>query len=126
MSVVATNSKLRPDLSTSISFFHNLNDNYADTGGMGDWEIDTVLGKYDTVAMVKILERKTRLYVVKKVPSKSAGAVTKELEGDVYFAYPYSCWERGDKENSIGLLRQYVKEGTDLTKITNSNIEFTA
>ncbi|MEZ9992082.1 IS30 family transposase, partial [Vibrio splendidus] len=44
---------------------------------LGDWEIDTVLGKHGTGAMVTILERKTRFYVVKKVPSKSAGDVTK-------------------------------------------------
>lgn len=43
----------------------------------GDWEIDTVLGKHGAGAMVTILERKTRFYVVKKVPSKSADDVTK-------------------------------------------------
>ena len=32
----------------------------------GDWEIDTVLGKHGAGAMVTILERKTRFYVVKK------------------------------------------------------------
>ncbi len=122
----------------------------------GDWEIDTVLGKHGTGAMVTILERKTRFYVVKKVPSKSADDVTKatiallkpykkhvhtitadngrefadhetiakELETDVYFAHPYSSWERGANENANGLLRQYVKKGTDLTTMTDSDIEF--
>ncbi len=107
-------------------------------------------------AMVTILERKTRFYVVKKVPSKSADDVTKatiellkpykkhvhtitadngrefaghetiakELEADVYFAHPYSSWERGANENANGLLRQYVKKGTDLTAVTDSDIEF--
>ncbi len=41
-----------------------------------DWEIDTVLGKHGTCTMVTILERKTRFYVVKKEPSKSADDVT--------------------------------------------------
>ncbi|MEZ9897593.1 IS30 family transposase [Vibrio breoganii] len=122
----------------------------------GDWEIDTVLGKHGTGAMVTILERKTRFYVVKKVPSKSADDVTKAtiellmpykehvhtitadngrefaghetiakaLEADVYFAHPYSSWERGANENANGLLRQYVKKGTDLTTVTDSDIEF--
>ncbi len=37
----------------------------------GDWEIDTVLGKHGTGAIVTILERKSRFYLAKKVPSKS-------------------------------------------------------
>lgn len=36
-----------------------------------------MLGKHGAGAMVTILERKTRFYVVKKVPSKSADDVTK-------------------------------------------------
>ncbi|ELB2803425.1 IS30 family transposase [Vibrio alginolyticus] len=122
----------------------------------GDWEIDTVLGKHGTGAMVTILERKTRFYVVKKVLSKSADDVTRatiellkpykkfvhtitadngrefagheaiaeELEAEVYFAHPYSSWERGANENANGLLRQYVKKGTDLTTVTDSDIDF--
>ena len=38
----------------------------------GDWEIDTVLGKHGTGAIVTILERKSRFYLAKKVASKSA------------------------------------------------------
>ncbi len=41
-----------------------------------------------------------------------------------YFAHPYSSWERGANENANGLLRQYVKKGTDLTTVTDSDIEF--
>ena len=33
-------------------------------------------------------------------------------------------WERGANENANGLLRQYVKKGTDLTTVTDSDIEF--
>ncbi|MCD8551963.1 MAG: IS30 family transposase, partial [Shewanella xiamenensis] len=39
-------------------------------------------------------------------------------------AHPYSSWERGANENANGLLRQYVKKGTDLTTVTDSDIEF--
>jgi IS30 family transposase len=42
----------------------------------GDWEIDTVLGKHGTGSIVTLLERKARLYLVKKVASKSAKDVT--------------------------------------------------
>ena len=41
----------------------------------GDWEIDTVIGKRGTGAIVTLLERKSRFYLVKKVTSKHADAV---------------------------------------------------
>ncbi len=42
---------------------------------MGDWEVDTVLGKQGSGAIVSLLERKSRLYLVQYVPSKTASAV---------------------------------------------------
>ncbi len=36
--------------------------------------------------------------------------------GKVYYAYPYSSWERGSNEN--GMLRRFVPKGTGITTIT--------
>ena len=50
--------------------------------------------------------------------------MAKALDADIYFAHPYSSWERGINENTNGLIRQYFPKGTDFNKVTNSQIEF--
>jgi IS30 family transposase len=41
----------------------------------------------------------------------------------VYFAEPYSSWQRGLNENTNGLLRQYFPKGSDFRKLTSAEIE---
>ena len=45
------------------------------------------------------------------------------LKVDIYFAQPYSSWERGLNENHNGLLRQYFPKGMDLTGITDEQVQ---
>lgn len=49
-------------------------------------------------------------------------AIAKSLEGDIYFAHPYSSWERGTNENTNGLIRQYFPKDRDFTTITEKEI----
>lgn len=41
---------------------------------------------------------------------------------NVYFAHPYSSWERGTNENTNGLIREYFPKKTDFNMITDEEI----
>lgn len=126
-----------------------------DKSRIGDWEIDTVIGKAHRGALVTIVERVTNFTVSAQVNSKSAADVTratiallrplkdvvhtitadngkefayheeisKALSADVYFANPYSSWERGLNENTNGLLRQYFPKETNFKEVTQKQVK---
>lgn len=45
-----------------------------------------------------------------------------ELNARVYFAHPYSSWEKGAIENTKGLIRQYIPKKTDFKGITRGYV----
>lgn len=122
---------------------------------IGDWEIDLVIGKGHSGALVTIVERVTRFTVSKRINGKSAKIVTaatiallkpfkgalytitadngkefshheemtKALKAKVYFADPYSSWQRGLNENTNGLLRQYWPKCTDFKKVSKGEVK---
>jgi len=49
--------------------------------------------------------------------------ITQALGADVYFANPYSSWERGLNEHSNGLIRQYFPKGQDFTKVSKAQVK---
>ena len=43
--------------------------------------------------------------------------------GEVYYAHPYSSWERGSNENGNRILRRFVPKGTDIGILTTKELE---
>lgn len=119
---------------------------------IGDWEADLVLGKQGTGAIITLLERKSRYYLLRKIPNKKAETVEKaiykmlknhivhsitfdngteftnhykiaqKLNITTYFCHPYRAWEKGQNEHHNRLLRQYIPKSTNLTQITQKRL----
>jgi IS30 family transposase len=121
---------------------------------IGDWEIDLIIGKDHSGAMVTIVERVSKFTVSAQIDDKSATTVTaatiallepyrdvvltitadngkkfayheqitKALGAQVYFADPYSSWQRGLNENTNGLLRQYWPKKTDFKRVAPNDV----
>ena len=120
---------------------------------VGDYERDTVQGKFKGPVLLTIVDRVSRLTKIKKVQWINAKAThhatvellqnlpvntitndngsefsehrqtAEALAIEIYFNDPYSSWQRGTNENTNGLIRQYYPKGTDFTKVSDSEIE---
>jgi IS30 family transposase len=120
---------------------------------LGHWERDLMVGKNHKAVVLVITDRKSRFNKFRKLNGKYAKKVTKEtitalrdlpkrtmtndrgqefsdhrnyekkMKIKVYFCDPYSSYQRGTNENRIGILRQYFPKKTDLTSLTNRELE---
>ncbi|AUN94476.1 IS30 family transposase [Pseudazoarcus pumilus] len=89
-----------------------------------------VLCKMDGCSAEAALEGFTRQ--MKKVPAFLRESLTydrgsemarheelaRRLKLDIWFADPYSPWQRGSNENTNGLLRQFLPKGADLSQVS--------
>ena len=120
---------------------------------LGHWERDLMIGKNHESAVLAIVDRKSRFNKFRKLNGKHAKKVTREtiialkdlpkksMTNDcgkefsdhqiyekktkvkVYFCDPYSSFQRGTNENRIGILRQYLPKKSDLTNVSNKQLE---
>jgi IS30 family transposase len=112
----------------------------------GDWERDSMYGANRKMLLV-CTERKSRFTKLEKIPvvrktevalqtekllrstSRKILSITNDNGSEfkdastmtipVYYCDPHKPTQRGTIENTIGLLRQYIKRTTDLEKIDN-------
>lgn len=123
---------------------------------IGDWEMDTIVGKGGKGVIVTLVDRKScyvlmerldtgkqaeplaravvRLLRATELPVRSITTdngpefaahkiIAEELNTTVYFAHPYSSWEKGAIENMNGLIRQYIPKKVDFNGISNGMIK---
>ena len=120
---------------------------------LGDWEVDSVIGKGHQQSIVTMVERKSKLLRMKKIDHKTGSLtrdaicaelnefvvktitsdngkefsehedIAQQLQANFYFCHPYSSWERGINENTNGLIRQYFPKQTEFAKITEMDIQ---
>lgn len=123
-----------------------------DKSRIGDWEGDLIIGQNHKGAIVTLVDRKSKKTKMAKIPSKNASIVEQAvrkllrqervhtitfdngkefsahkkmamgLRAKVYFAHPYSSWERGLNENTNGLIRQYFPKGSSFSGISEVQV----
>ncbi len=49
--------------------------------------------------------------------------IEQQLNCDVYFADPYCAWQKGIKENSNGLLREFYPKGRNLSHVGEKTLK---
>lgn len=119
---------------------------------LGDWEIDTIVGRRHKSCLLSIVDRKSKYTVLSHLGNKTkrevniwtvaclkglpvlsitadngrefAGHVelAKEVNAPVYFANPYSSWERGLNEHTNGLVRQWLPKKTDFKEVSKKDL----
>ena len=120
---------------------------------LGHWEGDSVVSRKSKVGLNTLVERKTGLVLISKIPNGTSEVtastvvsrlksfpcktlttdngtenfayekIQNELNISCYFAHPYCSGERGTNENTNGLIRYYLPKGTDFANISDETIK---
>ena len=108
---------------------------------IGDFETDTVIQtRAKNECLLTLTDRKSRYQIIRLIPDKSAASVNQALRSllqkyqinsitadngtefsrlsdvfdpeHIYYAHPYSSWERGTNENHNRLIRRWLPKGS--------------
>ena len=126
----------------------------AERSRFGDWEGDLIMGKNHKGAILTLVERRSKYLCATYLSGKDAKAtkngvikllrgmnvktitfdngkefayhedISKKLKSEIYFAHPYTSYERGLNEYTNRLLSQYFPKGMDLRKATERELKF--
>ena len=121
---------------------------------LGDWEGDTISGCRGSGGLLSLIDRHSRLCVLRMIPDMSAptmaramvGALTQQplhsilldngsefakhreiaatLRTNIYFADPHAPWQRGSNENNNGRVRFFFPKGTDMKHLSPDQVAF--
>ena len=94
----------------------------------------TLIGKVDRytakavektlISLMELLPRRNyKLTVDNGKEFASHESVAETLRIKLFFADPYSAWQRGLNENTNGLIRQYVPKGSEVRTLTDQQIQ---
>ena len=79
--------------------------------------------KKTIISLMELLPRRNYTLTVDNGKEfASHESVAKTLRIKVYFADPYSAWQRGLNENTNGLIRQYVPKRSDVRTLTDEQV----
>jgi IS30 family transposase len=90
-------------------------------------KVDSKHAEGVTAATIELLKPyKNRIFTITADNGKEFAGhekIAEELDLNVYFAHPYSSWERGANENTNGLIRQYFPKGSSFEEITEDEVK---
>ena len=119
---------------------------------IGHWEGDTIRGKNGTGGILSLVDRKSRLCILRLIPDMSAATleqtivqalkhlprktilldngsefarhrqIARRLRTTIYFADPHAPWQRGSNENCNDRVRFFFPKGTDARTLTAKDV----
>lgn len=95
----------------------------------GAFFLDKLSSKESTEKMNVMVSRMERIPIhIRKTMTFDNGTENTEhrrlnvVNMDTFFCAPYHSWEKGTVENTIGLVREYLPKGMDLTMVTQEEL----